>query len=363
MNVAILGAGNIALANAALLAHGGHRVTLWSPSGSATLLLGDNFTLAFSGAATGQARVHVARDVASAVADAAVIVIAVPAYGHAAVMDACAPYLAAGQTVFVMPMLSLSALYLAKLLHDRKVEAPIVSFGTTVMTARKLGRAEVKLLSIRSKIDLAALPVRDTDAALRLATTLYGERFNAQSDTLAVAMVNVNPISHVPLALANLTRIDKGEAWTQYDNMAGAVARMITAVDRERLAVAAAFGLSVRSIEEHFHYSFGVPLTDLGTQSLAVHTGIGSPAGPVSLDSRYFTEDVPYGLAFYAAMGRTVNVATPCNDGCVALASAACGRDFAQENGIVNALGLDRLDAAALLALAREGYSRDVRCP
>jgi opine dehydrogenase len=356
LNVTILGTGSIALANAALLADAGHRVTLWSPSGEGTAALGESFTLAFSGAANGHATVHTARDVASAVAAAAAVVIAVPAYGHAAVMDACAPYLAAGQTVFVMPMLSLTALYLAKLLHVRCVDVPIVSFGTTVMTARKTGRAEVKLLSIRSKIDLAALPVRDTERAMRVATLLYGDRFNAQSDTLAVAMVNVNPVSHVPLALANLTRIEKGEVWTQYDHMSGAVAKMIVAVDRERLAVAAAFGLTVRSIEEHFHYSFGVPMADLGTQSLAVHTGIGSPAGPVSLTSRYFTEDVPYGLAFYAAMGRAVSVETPCSDACVALASAACGRDFDAENEMVGALGLDRLSAAELLALARNGY-------
>jgi opine dehydrogenase len=356
LNVAILGTGSIALANAALLAAAGHRVTLWSPSGSGTAALGAHFTLAFSGAAQGQATVHIARDVATAIAGASVVVIAVPAYGHVTVMDACAPHVAAGQMVFVMPMLSLSALYLARLLHARGIEAPIVSFGTTVMTARKSGPTEVKLLSIRSRIDLAALPAWDTDAALRVATALYGERFSAQSDTLAIAMVNVNPVSHVPLALANLTRIERAEAWTQYDNMAGAVARMIVAVDHERLAVAAALGLRVRSIEEHFHYSFGVPMADLGTQTLAVHTGVGSPRGPVSLDSRYFTEDVPYGLAFYAAMGRTAGIPTPCNDACVALASAACGRPFATENEIVSSLGLDRLRAAELLALARDGF-------
>jgi len=112
----------------------------------------------------------------------------------------------------------------------------------------------------------------------------------------------------------------------------------------------------VRSIEEHFHYSFGVPMADLGTQSRAVHEGVGSPRGPVSLDSRYFTEDVPYGLAFYAAMGRIVQVPTPCTDACIALASAACGRDFARENAMIAALGLDRLCAADLTALARDGY-------
>ena len=36
--------------------------------------------------------------------------------------------------------------------------------------------------------------------------------------------------------------------------------------------------------------------------------------------------------------------------------SAACGRHFAAENEIVSELGLDRLGATELLALARNGY-------
>jgi len=35
----------------------------------------------------------------------------------------------------------------------------------------------------------------------------------------------------VPLALANVTRIEKSAAWTQYDHMVGGVARMISAID------------------------------------------------------------------------------------------------------------------------------------
>ena len=297
----------------------------------------------------------VASDVAAAIVGASTVIIAVPAYGHAAVMNACAPHLTASQTVFVMPMLSLSALYLARLLHARRVEVPIVGFGTTVMTARKSGPSEVKLLSIRSKIDLAALPVRQTEEALRVATLLYGDRFNAQSDTLAIAMVNVNPVSHVPLALANLTRIEQREVWTQYDNMTGAVAKMIVAVDHERLAVAAAFGLSVRSIEEHFHYSFGVPMADSEPDDGGTHRRRQSARAGVARVT-LFHRGRTLRLGVYAAMGRVVGVKTPCNDACVALASAACGRRFAEENEIVSALRLDRLGAKELLALARDGY-------
>ena len=355
MKVAILGAGSIGFANAALLAQRGHAVTIWSPSGQGTAGLGGG-SLHFTGALTGTANVTVALSIEDAVAYSEVIILSLPAYGHAGVMRALASQVRAGQSVFVMPMLSLGSLYLAKLLHARGVRVPIASFGTTVMTARKTGPASVNLISLRTRLDIAALPVAETAPMLRLATELFGDCFSAQSDTLAVALVNVNPISHVPLALANLTRIDKAQTWTQYDHMTGATARMISAIDVERLRVAAALGLKVRSIEEHFHLSFGVPMTDLGSQAQLVHDRLGSPAGPVSLDSRYFTEDVPYGLAFYAALGRSAGVATPALDACVVLAGAACGRDFAAENELAAELGLARMDVDVLRALVRNGY-------
>ena len=355
MKVSILGAGSIAFANAAVLAHRGHAVTLWSPSGEGTAGL-TNDKLDYTGALAGNAGVTVASSIDAASAQAEVIIISLPAYGHASVMRALAPHVRGGQAVFVMPMLSLGSLYLAKLLHARGVRVPIASFGTTVMTARKTGPASVNIISLRSRLDIAALPVANTAPMLRLATELFGDCFSAQSDTLAVALVNVNPISHVPLALANLTRIEKGQAWTQYDHMTGATARMISAIDIERLRIATALGLKVRSIEEHFHLSFGVPMTDLGRQAQLVHDRLGSPAGPVSLDSRYFTEDVPYGLAFYSALGRSAGVPTPALDACVVLAGAACGRDFAAENELAAELGLARTQVDILRTLARDGY-------
>ena len=99
-----------------------------------------------------------------------------------------------------------------------------------------------------------------------------------------------------------------------------------------------------------------MPITDLGSQAQLVHDRLGSPAGPVSLDSRYFTEDVPYGLAFYSALGRSAGVPTPALDACVVLAGAACGRDFAAENELAAELGIAAMNIDMLRTLARDGY-------
>ncbi len=359
MRVGILGAGAVALAHAVLAAARGHDVALWSPSGKSLPAPG-HFLLSATGAIEGTYRVQSAC-LADTIHGAEAVIISLPAYGHVQVMQAAAPHIQDGQPVFVMPSLSLGGLLLVKLLHLRGVVVPVLSVGTTVATARKLpthpDAAAVRLLSVRTRLDVAATPTSATQAMMALASNLFGDCFVPQSDALAIALCNVNPISHVPLALANLSRIEAAEAWTQYDRMTGSTARMIEALDAERLAVARSFGLSVRSIHEHFHHSFGVPIASLDAQARAVHARRGSPAGPTSLASRYLTEDVPYGLAFIAWLARINGVAVPVADGCVALASAALGRDLAAENTLLALAGLEGLSAASLLAVARDGLS------
>jgi opine dehydrogenase len=105
MNVAMLGAGSIALANAALLANAGHRVAVWSPSGRSTASPNRPSRSSFGrGDRTGDR--HVARDLAAAIGESHVVILCAPAYGHAAIMAASAPYLTARHVVLVMPMFS-----------------------------------------------------------------------------------------------------------------------------------------------------------------------------------------------------------------------------------------------------------------
>jgi len=155
----------------------------------------------------------------------------------------------------------------------------------------------------------------------------------------------------VPLALANLSRMERGETWTQYDHMAGATAHLTVALDRERLAVARAFGLEVRSIEQHFHHSFGAPMADFSDQCRWVHAHLGSPNGPATLDTRYITEDVSYGLVINARMARMAVVPTPITDGCIALAGGAYGCDFTQTNDLIAAIEPDRIGVNELRAV------------
>ena len=174
---------------------------------------------------------------------------------------------------------------------------------------------------------------------------------------LAIGLSNLNPQNHMGIALCNLTRMERGEAWAQGENVTPAVGRLLEALDAERLAIATALSLKVRTIFEHFALSFHVPEGSVHAMNQQMHAEGRGGTGPASADSRYVLEDVPYGLVPTAKLGRLVDRPARLHEAGVRLFSALYGRDFAAENDLLAALDLDGLSIEGLRALARDGFA------
>ena len=170
-------------------------------------------------------------------------------------------------------------------------------------------------------------------------STLFGDRFVLRSGLLAIALSNLNAQNHLAIALCNLTRMELGEARAQNRHITPAVARLIEALDAERLAIAAAFGLTVRTIHEHFHLSFDVPMGPLAEMAHTLAQRPRDVTGPTTLDSRYVTEDVPFGLVPTIRLAALAGVPVPLHEGGVRTHVSALWRDFAAENDILPQLG------------------------
>ena len=348
--VGIAGAGAIALASAAWLRRAGHSVSVWSPGGRGAAALRTQ-PLEAGGIESFSVGVEVADDAAGLCAASDVLLIALPVNGHRRVMDALLPFLRDGQTVIVSSMASLSSLYL----HEAAVRAglqrlTVASFGTTVLTARRESGTQVRVMTRRKAVGVSALPAGRVDEAVALCTSLFGEGFSAQGSALASALGNVNPQSHGPLAVFNWTRIERAENWPQYHCMTPGVSRAIEALDAERRAVAAAFGIELGPIEAHFARSFGTTAEKLADIAAELHAKRGGPPGPTQTDTRYLSEDMPYGLAFVEALGAIAGVPTPATRTIVDAASLVNGIDYRRENDLVGPLGLATETVAGLLA-------------
>ena len=358
MIVGIAGAGAVAFATAAWLERAGHRAVLWSPSGRRTEALAAGAPLTATGALEGEFRPGVAASAEALVEEADAVMLALPGYGHKAALDAVAPHLRQPQAVIVSSHASFGALHLGTALAERGLSLPIVAWGTTLATARQPDLTTVQVNTVRERIDLATVPEDRAEEGLALCRRLFGDRFVAREGLLAIALSNLNPQNHMGIALCNMTRMELGEAWGQGAHVTPNVGRLLEALDAERLAIADALGLSVRTIFEHFHLSYHVPVAGVAEMNREMHArGVGG-TGPATADSRYVTEDAPYGLLVTAILGDVVGRPAPLHRAGVALFSALYGRDFAAENDLLAAMPLARMSLADLQEAARTGVVR-----
>jgi opine dehydrogenase len=342
MRVGIAGAGAIAMGYAAFLSGNGHAVSLWSPSGNGTKELREGKALHISGEIEGDFHPQVAEG-AVELAKCDVIVVALPAYGYRSVLDELADHLEARHTVVISAHLSFAALYLAKRLSERGLQIPIAVWNTTVLTAKAQSRLHVRVGAIRSKVDIAVVPVRIADSTYKLCVQRFGERFLLKDDLLTIALSNLNPQNHMGIALCNLTRIERGEAWGQNSNMTPVVARLLERLDQERIAIATAFGKTVRTIFDHSVLSHGVSGDSVAGIYFNLAASGKDPQGPRDIDTRYVLEDVPFGLVPMLRLAGISGASARLHECGVELLQACYGRDFAAENDILDALGpLDR---------------------
>lgn len=356
MRVGIVGAGSIAFGSSAFLEQQGHKTTLWSPSGERTKAIAKGEPLVANGAVEGTFHPAAAESAKDLVEGSEVLLIALPAYGHKTVLDAIAPYVRAEQTVIFSSHASFGALYLSRLLAQRGVVATIVAWGTTAVTGRQQSPTSVNVNTVRKKVDLATVPASRSADGFAICQTLFGDRFVDRGSLMAIALSNLNPQNHMGIALGNMTRMERGETWSQGQNVTPKVGRLLEQLDEERIAIATKLGLEVRNIFQHFHLSFHVPMSSISQMNQEMHEAGNGGSGPTTADSRYVTEDVPFGLVMTAKIGRLVGQKAELHEAGVAIFSAMYGRDFTAENDLLNALDIDAMSLEQLNGLCRDGF-------
>ncbi len=353
LRIGIVGAGAIALGTAALLHRNQHVPVLWSPSGKSTHVF-RTAPLRVHGVFEAEFSPEIAQSAKELVDQSDALILALPATGHKSVMDAIAPHIRDGQHVIVSSHASFGALYLVARLAERGVSAPVTAWGTTIVSGRRTDNA-VRVNTVRAQVDLCTVPDTFSAEALELCQTLFGDRFTPRDGLLAITLSNLNPQNHLGIALCNITRMERGEDWSQGLNVTPKVGRLMEKLDLERLEIAKVLGLDVKTIFEHFHKSFHVPIGTISDMNQEMHRHGYGGLGPATADSRYVTEDVPYGLEVTAVLGRLVGRPAPLHEAGVALFSAMYDRDFSQENAFLKALDLTRFTLDDLQQAARTG--------
>jgi opine dehydrogenase len=365
-SLTILGGGNTAFAVAANLSLAGFRVTLCElPAFRHTVQpLLANREIALDGVAyRDTARVHaVTTDFAEALAANETVLLIVPAYAHRPFAEACAAHLRPGQTVVLMPG-TLGSLEFVRVVRERRgpelFAGPngltVAETDTAPYVCRKTGPASAHIWGVVTGLGVGAFPASRTEAVCQRVGELFAGAV-AYPNVLACGLAAMNPVVHPAGVLLNTGRIEhsRGDFYFYEEGVTPAVCHLIYAVDCERRAVAAALGLDLPPVDEAFHRAGFGPRGDLwaainGSRMLT------QLRAPGSLESRWLSEDVPYGLCAWASLGERLRVPTPILRSLIQLISATAGIDFWKSARTATELGIADMRTEQLLCYVQTG--------
>jgi opine dehydrogenase len=348
--ITVIGAGPGGIGTAALLARRGYEVTLANRTAERLEPLVARGGIEIEGK-LGEGLVPLERittDLAAAVADAEIVLIATPAYGQVPLADAIGPHVRPGTVVLLLTG-SAGTLEVAPVLQRHGVDLDEVLLGETVtlpQSGRMVAPARIRLL-LEARLRIAAFPGRNTDRLVAALDGLY--QWIPTPHVLDPGLNNPNFLIHPAPMLLNYAAIERAEGRFSLMNegMTEATLRLLDAVDAEKMALQAALGLEVVTIDEQYTSSGNGPW---------VYREKGEPFGLHDrIWRRYVTEDVPYGSVLYSSLGRLIGVPTPVCDGINVILCAVEERAYWAEGWPVARLGLAGLDLDGLRAFLVSG--------
>jgi opine dehydrogenase len=210
-------------------------------------------------------------------------------------------------------------------------------------------------------LQIASFPGRRIGSVFSRLAPLFPHAVAAPS-VIHTGFTNANAMLHVANCVGNAGKIDRGESYQFYaDGVTSSVARLYAAINAERVAVAAALGASVPTLEDWFDRVYGVRGADLPETCQLLTTNNDGPyqatGTPKSFEHKYITEDVPVGLMPMSALGAAADVPTPAIDAVVTLARAMAGKDFSHEARTLERMGLGGMDAPQIRRFVDKGVA------
>lgn len=358
---AILGAGHGGLAMAGHLAYLGFHVALYNRGEERLLPVQASGGVVLGGIVEGFGAIPViTSDIATALAGADIIMAVVPATAHRFLAEASAPHLQPGQIVVLNPGRTGGALEFLSILQQAGVspEVTVAEAQTLIYAARSNNPAQATIYGIKNSVPVAAIPSPRTPQVVRALHPAFPQ-FVPGDNVLKTSLDNIGAIFHPGLTILNAGRIEatNGDFDFYMEGATPAVAQVLEAMDRERVAVAAALGIRATTARNWLYMAYDAVGRNLHE---AIHNNLGYQGikAPTNIFSRYISEDVPMSLVPIASLGDQLGVPTPTLKAMIHLGSVLHDQDFWTEGRTTEHMGLAGLDVAAIRRFALEGGHR-----
>lgn len=368
--VAVLGAGNGGCAIAADLTRRGFEVCLFSRSVTTLEPLRKRGGVEYTGViGDGFAPLRViTNNVQEALDGANVIIISTPTNAHSWYARLLSSNLNDKHVVMLNPGHTGGGLHFAHSLREAGFLGEIKTCETITLAygSRMAAPARVRVFAVMTNLRLAAFPGKHIGELELLVKELFPNVVPA-ANVLETGLMNLNAMEHPPGMLLNVGWIEftKGNFRFYSEGITPSIARIIQALDNERVAVVRALnrsaGLRMKEMSfiEYFHAAGFTSERAVKANDMYVALQDSEPNKPVkapdSLTHRYVDEDVGYGLVPIYFLGQMAAVEMPVTRLMIELASCVRGVNFWTEGLTLNLMGLDVVPLRQLAEFLNEG--------
>ncbi len=357
----VIGAGHGGKAMAAHLALMGFPTTLYNrtPDHIAAIKELQGIDLeSYEGGPRGFSKLEcVTSSMAEALAQAEMIMVVVPSSAHADVAKICAPHLRDGQIVVLHPGRTCGAIEFAKVLRDLNctTDVTISEAETLIYASRSDGPAQAHIFRIKEAVPLAALPATRNRLVLDRIHEAYPQYIDG-GNVLQTGLNNMGAIFHPALTMLNVGWIESTHGDYQFyiDGVTPSVARVLEALDRERVTVASSLGIRGRTGLEWLKMAYDTNGEDL-YEAIHNQPGYYGIKAPPTLNHRYIFEDVPMSLVPIAALGERYGVSVRGMDAMIRLACIIHRTDYWRRGRTLEKLGINNLSVSELTRYVNEG--------
>lgn len=195
------------------------------------------------------------------------------------------------------------------------LEPPRLAETTGFPVSGTLENGELKSHTLKHSLPFAASTSTETLNLLEVFERLLPEL--VASDLQTTSLSNTNHMIHPSVVLLNATRVENGEKFSFYRNgLSPAAGRLIESVDAERIELARRIGAEALDVREwmiRFYGDEGMHGNGI-VECLLGFENFEPVPSPPGLDYRYIADDVPFGLAQWAALASSLGLSTPAMD-------------------------------------------------
>ena len=349
MKRAILGAGNGGCAVAADLSLREHEVTLIKTSNA---MHNENFQYLvenkgeirlFENGELKISNIYKVTTDLSELKKAEIIIVYIQTNYHEALIKRIIPYIQDGQIIIFNPGY-LSTAYMLK--HCKNNDITIIEAESSFIDCRIVEPGLIKVGFRNVRNPLGIYPSKDIDIVKKKLNKM-GFPFVYLSSVVEAALHNPNMIVHTVGAIMSIPRIEKtkGEYCMYHEVFTPSVWNILEKLDNEKMDVLEALGFERLPYVEACKFRNSIDDSRDAKEVFFWYAAMPTRAkGPITVDSRYISEDVPQGIVMLEALAKQLNIETPICTALIEMASAALKRNLRTEGRTLDRLGVENIE-------------------